>query len=120
MGSITIAGVNSNALILALGRWRMFSESELTADVAGRTSETANALGRSLSRAVRQGQALAAMSQEQLEQALVRPKQQVVELEEAEKERERQFREETRSSWNCVNGGRCRKTGLPCSRRCGK
>ena len=37
---------------------------------------------------------LAAMSQEQLEDVLARAKQRVIEFEEAEKERERQFREE--------------------------
>jgi hypothetical protein len=50
---------------------------------------------------------LAAMSQEQLEQALVRAKQQVVEFEEAEKERERQFREEGIYTHVCVFDRMC-------------
>jgi hypothetical protein len=65
----------------------------LTADAAGRTSETAM-----LSEEVylsRFGQSrLAAMSQEQLEQALARAKERVIEFKEYEKEVERQFREE--------------------------
>ena len=50
---------------------------------------------------------LAAMSQEQLEQALARAKQQVVEFEEAEKERERQFREKGIYTHVCVFDRMC-------------
>ncbi len=67
-------------------------ESELTPDVAGRTSNPAM-----LSEEVYLGQfgkdRLAAMSQEQLERALAFAKERVVEFEEAEKERERWDRE---------------------------
>ena len=68
-------------------------ESELTADVAGRTSNAAM-----LSEEVYLGQfgkdRLAAMSQEQLEQALARAKQRAIEFEETEKERLRRDEEE--------------------------
>ena len=81
-------------------------ESELTSDLAGRTSETAT-----LSEEVYLGQfgkdRLAAISQEQLERALARAKQQVVEFEEAEKERERLFREEGIYTHVCVFDRMC-------------
>jgi hypothetical protein len=68
-------------------------ESELTSDLAGRTRETAI-----LSEEVYLGQfgkdRLAAMSQEQLEQALAWAKQRVVEFEESEKEIRRRDEEE--------------------------
>ena len=80
-------------LDLAPGRGWTFLESELTSDVAGRTSETAM-----LSEEVYLGQfgkdRLAAMSQEQLEQALARAKQRVTEFEEYEKELRRRDEEE--------------------------
>lgn len=80
-----IASACSNAFILALGRWWTVAEPELTVDVLGRTDKTAMLSEEVYLRQFGQSK-LAAMGQEQLEQALARAKQRVLEFEEYEKE----------------------------------